>query len=453
MLTLAAFVLALGLLIAVHEYGHYRVAVACGVKVLRFSIGFGKPLFRWKIKGSSTEFVLAAFPVGGFVKMLDEREAPVPEEERHLAFNTQPLRSRVAIVAAGPVANLLLAVLLYAVVNWSGVQLPAAVLASPALGSIAAHAGLTGGEKIQRIGFEGDDLQDVDSFEDVHWTLTRGALEGRDVRMELSQFGSVSTSTVLLKLAQLDASEANTDLFKKIGVLGPYSRPIMGEVTVGAAADKAGLKQGDVVHQVGSVRVVDGQQLRQLIRASVLNGDAVESIWKINRAGAYLDILVKPEVRQEGDLMVGKIGAYVGAMPELVMVRYGPLDGLWRGMKHTWDVSMLTLKMMGKMVIGESSLKNLSGPLTIADYAGKSAGMGMTQYLLFLALISVSLGVLNLLPLPVLDGGHLMYYLWEGLTGKPVSDTWMEHLQRGGIAILLVMMAIALFNDITRLFS
>ena len=193
--------------------------------------------------------------------------------------------------------------------------------------------------------------------------------------------------------------------------------------------------------------------MRQLIRASVLNGDAVESIWKINRAGAYLDILVKPEVRQEGDLMVGKIGAYVGAMPELVMVRYGPLDGLWRGMKHTWDVSMLTLKMMGKMVIGESSLKNLSGPLTIADYAGKSAGMGMTQYLLFLALISVSLGVLNLLPLPVLDGGHLMYYLWEGLTGKPVSDTWMEHLQRGGIAILLVMMAIALFNDITRLFS
>ena len=453
MLTLAAFLLALGLLIAVHEYGHYRVAVACGVKVLKFSIGFGKPLFRWKIKGSSTEFVLAAFPVGGFVKMLDERESPVPEDQRHLAFNTQPLRSRVAIVAAGPVANLLLAVLLYAVVNWNGVQLPDAVLASPAVGSIAEQAGLTGGEKIQRIGFDGDDLHEVDSFEDVHWILTRGALEGRNVRMEMNKTGSGTTLNILLKLAQLDASEANADLFKKIGILGPYSRPLIGEVTVGAAAEKAGLKQGDVVFQFGAIRVVDGQQFRQLIRASVLNGEAVAAVWKINRSGADLDILVKPEVRQDGELMVGKIGAYVGAMPEMVMVRYGPLDGLWRGMNRTWDVSMLTLKMMRKMVIGEASLKNLSGPLTIADYAGKSAEMGVTQYLLFLALISVSLGVLNLLPMPVLDGGHLMYYLWEGITGKPVSDVWMEHLQRGGIAILLTMMAIALFNDITRLFS
>lgn len=453
MLTLAAFVLALGLLIAVHEYGHYRMAVACGVKVLRFSIGFGKTLVRWQPKGSATEFVVAVFPLGGFVKMLDEREAPVADAERHLAFNTQPLRSRVAIVAAGPVANLLLAVLLYAVVNWSGVQHPAAILASPEAGSIAEHAGLVGGERVQRAGFEGGELQGVESFEDLRWFLTRGALEGQDVRLEVTGPARATRGDLLLKLSDMDASEANADLFRKIGVVGPFTRPVIGEIVVGAAADKAGLRDGDVVRQVGSVPVVDGQQLRQLIRSSVLNGQAVSAVWKITRAGTELEVTVKPETRQDGEFLIGRIGAYVGAMPELVTVRYGAADGLWRGMVRTWDVSVLTLRMMGKMLVGEASLKNLSGPLTIADYAGKSAGMGLTQYLLFLALISVSLGVLNLLPLPVLDGGHLMYYLWEGITGKPVSDAWMERLQRGGVAVLFVMMSIALFNDITRLFG
>ena len=453
MLTIAAFVLALGLLIAVQEYGHYRMAVACGVKVLRFSIGFGKTLFRWQPKGSSTEFVIGAFPLGGYVKMLDEREAPVADGERHQAFNTQPLRSRVAIVAAGPVANLLLAVLLYAVVNWSGVQYPAAILASPVAGSIAAHAGLIGGEMVQQAGFDGDELQDVKSFEDLRWFLTRGALEGQDVRLLVVRPARGASDDVLLKLSAMDARDADAQLFRKIGIVGPFSRPVIGEVVVGAAADKAGLRDGDLVRQVGSVPVVDGQQLRQLIRTSVVQGEAVPAVWKISRAGAELEVLVKPETRQDGELVIGKIGAYVGAMPELVMVKYGATDGLWRGMIRTWEVSVLTLKMIGKMLVGEASLKNLSGPLTIADYAGKSAGMGLTQYLLFLALISVSLGVLNLLPLPVLDGGHLMYYLWEGITGKSVSDAWMERLQRGGVAILLVMMSIAIFNDITRLFG
>jgi regulator of sigma E protease len=451
MLTLAAFVLALGVLIAVHEFGHYRMAVACGVKVLRFSIGFGKPLFSWQPKHSPTEFSVGAFPLGGYVKMLDEREGAVPDGERHLAFNTQPLRSRVAIVAAGPLANFLLAVVLYALVNWTGVQHPAAILASPEAGSVAERAGLRGGERVARAGFDGAEFQAVASFEDLRWLLTRGALEKRDVRLSLAAPAGSGGDDIVLRLSDMDVSEASAYLFRRIGLIGPFTRPVIGQLVTGAAADRAGLREGDVVLRVGLVPVVDGQQLRQLIRASAAKGPAASSVWKISRGGMDIEVAVKPDTQQDGELRIGRIGAYVGAMPELVLVRYGAFAGLWLGVTRSWDVSALTLRMMGRMLVGEASLKNLSGPLTIADYAGKSAGMGLTQYLTFLALISVSLGVLNLLPLPVLDGGHLMYYLWEGVTGKPVSDAWMERLQRGGVAVLVVMMAIAIFNDINRL--
>ena len=456
MLTIVAFIVALALLIAIHEYGHYRVAVACGVKVERFSIGFGKTLFRWQPKGSPTEFVIGMLPLGGYVKMLDEREAPVAEHERHLAFNNRPLRQRAAIVAAGPAANLLLAVLLYAMVSWVGVQEPRAVLSMPAVGSIAGKAGLRGGELVTRAGVEGEALQPVQSFEEFRWLLTQAALNGQNVQLELqatAAAGQTALQELRLPLGGMAASEVDAQLFRKIGIVGPWTPPVIGEVMPDGAAAAAGLRAGDTVRRIGATDIVDGQQLREAIRASVQGTQPVQKNWTVERNGSTVTLNVTPAALQDGAAVVGRIGAYVGGAPEFVTVRHGPFTGLWKGVVRTWEVSVLTLRMMGKMVIGQASLKNLSGPLTIADYAGKSASLGLTQYLTFLALISVSLGVLNLLPLPVLDGGHLMYYLWEGVTGKSVSTAWMERLQRGGVAVLLVMMSIALFNDVSRLFG
>jgi regulator of sigma E protease len=434
------------------------VAVTCNVRVLRFSVGFGKTIFRWKPRkprpGQDTEFVIGAFPLGGYVKMLDEREAPVAEEERHRAFNTQPLKHRAAIVAAGPAANLVLAILLYAAVNWMGVQEPQPILGTPVTESMAAQAGLRGGERVERAGLQGEEPTPVRSFEDLRWMLTRGALDGQDLRLTVTADSPGGAREVLLPLSQVDAREADAQLLRKVGIVAPWSPPVLGEVMAGGAAQRAGLLKGDRVLAVGETPVGDAQQLRDMIRAQVQGGKAVSATWEIERAGRRLQLPVTPELVTEGGAPAfGRIAAYVGIPPAMLTVRHGPVDGLWRGVVRTWEVSALTLRMMGRMVIGEASVKNLSGPLTIADYAGKSASMGFTQYLLFLALISVSLGVLNLLPLPVLDGGHLMYYLWEAVTGRSVSDAWMERLQRGGVAVLLVMMSIALFNDFARLFG
>ncbi|MCB2016381.1 MAG: RIP metalloprotease RseP [Hydrogenophaga sp.] len=452
MITVIAFVVALGLLIAVHEYGHYRMAIAYGVKVLRFSIGFGRPILKWTKAGSSTEFTIGLLPLGGYVRMLDEREGPVEPDERHLAFNTQPLSARAAIVAAGPLANLLLAATLYAAVNWIGMEEPEAVLGAPVAGSLAADAGLVGGEQVWEIAAGQEAAVPVRSFEDLRWRLTQAALGGEDVRLKVSRSKDGPVNEVGLSLSQIDVREADAGMFQRIGILFPWSEPVMGEVVAGGAAQAAGLLPGDHVLSVDGKRVSDGASLRQMIRSAVdVQGHTSTQSWEIARDGQTRRVVVTPRPEKAGSAWIGRIGAFVGGAPTMTTVRYGLFDGLRLGVQRTGEVAWLTLKMMGKMVVGQASLKNISGPLTIADYAGKSASMGVTAYLVFLALISVSLGVLNLLPLPVLDGGHLMYYLWEGFTGRSVSEVWLERLQRGGVAVLLALMCVALFNDISRL--
>ena len=451
MLTLIAFIVALALLIAVHEYGHYRVAVACGVKVLRFSIGFGKPIWR-RQSASGTEFVVAALPFGGYVRMLDEREGPVPVEERHRAFNNQSLRKRTAIVAAGPAANLLLAVLLYALVSWTGVQAPQPVLSQPTTGSVAEQAGLQGGERV--LGTYGSDgrLRPLESFDELRWRLTRAALDGQDLRLSVAEREGLPGREVLLGLSSLPVRDADARLFERIGIVAPWSAPEVGALMAGGAAEASGLQPGDLVQQVNEQVVQDGQHLRLLFRSAVTEqGQAVTQRWTVLRDDRVLEILVTPRPERVDDAWVGRVGAYIGSPPAMVTVASGPVEGLWHGLVRTWEVSALTLKMLFRMLTGEASLANLSGPITIADYAGKSASMGLSSYILFLALISVSLGVLNLLPLPVLDGGHLMYYLWEAVTGRPVSDLWMDRLQRGGMVLLLGLMSLAVFNDVARL--
>lgn len=452
MLTLAAFVVGLGLLIAVHEMGHYGMAVLCRVKVLRFSLGFGPVLFRWQPRRSPTEFVLCVFPLGGYVRMLDEREAPVAPNEQHQAFNRRPLGARALIVLAGPLANLLMAAALYAAVQWSGLTLAAPVLAQPPADSMAAKAGLHSGDRVLQAGTSPDVLYPVESFDRLRRWLAQAALEGRDLHLRVMD-AQGERRKAQLSLSPLQNRDLDEALWRHIGIVAPASRAVIGEILPGGAAHRAGLLPGDLVVRVGPTDVVDSSHLRELIRASDGPVSVRRQHWVVVRHGQELAFIVELDVRQEGAVRTGRLGAYVGEAPELVYVRQGFGSGWEQALIQTVETSALTLRMMGRILIGQASLSHLSGPITIADYAGRSANQGWRSYLLFLAMISVSLGILNLLPLPVLDGGHLMYYLWEWLTGHPVSEWWLIRLQRVGIMMLALMMAIALVNDLTRLLN
>ncbi len=449
--TVLAFLLTLGILVVIHEYGHYRVAVACGVKVLRFSVGFGRVLWRRQASPDSTEFVLCALPLGGYVRMLDEREGDVAPGEMSKAFNRKPLLQRAAVVVAGPVANLALAVLLFASAYWIGVDEPKALLAPPAAGSLADKAGLRAGDWLRAASTDGQSWTELRSMNDFRWQLTQTALERGALQLQVSDADGRGARNVNLDLAQVDPLEVDNNFVRKAGLAGLASEPVLSDIKSGGPADLAGLRNGDRVLRIDGQPVVDALQVVQWVRASLVNGQARPMQWVVERAGVSTSVQVTPRVMRDGGQVVGRIDARPGQPPAMATVQLGVWEGLVRGADRTWELSVLTVKMIGRMLTGEASIKNLSGPLTIADYAGQSVQQGLPYYLGFLALVSVSLGVLNLLPLPMLDGGHLMYYIFEGITGRPVSDEWLGRLQRGGIAVLLMMMSVALFNDVSRL--
>jgi regulator of sigma E protease len=451
MIYVFGFILTLGILIVIHEYGHYRVAVACGVKVLRFSVGFGRVLWRRQATPQSTEFVLCALPLGGYVKMLDEREAPVAPDQLDAAFNRKPLWQRTAIVAAGPIANLLLAVFLFAASYWIGTDEPKAVMGAPVAGSLADRAGLRAGDWARATSRDGVEWHDVRSMIDLRWAVTQAALRAEPLQLMVTDRAGHGRRTVALPLDSINTQDVDAKTMQRIGLGSAFSEPVLGKVVAGGPADKAGLMAGDRVLSIDDTPVIDGGSLRSTIMASGRDGTARPMHWKVDRAGRTVELTVTPNVVADNGKTVGRIELVPGQPFETVTVRYGVFEGIAQGASQTWQMSVMTVKMLGKMVIGQASLKNLSGPLTIADYAGQSVRLGLPYYLGFLAVVSVGLGVLNLLPLPVLDGGHLMYYLFEGVTGKPVSELWLDRLQRGGVAIMLMMMSLALYNDVARL--
>ena len=447
---LIPFALALGLLILVHELGHYLVARWCGVKVLRFSIGFGKPLLRRTAGRDGTEWVLAAFPLGGYVKMLDEREAPVAAPELHRAFNRQSVYRRFAIVAAGPLANFLLAIALYWGLFVAGTEelKPRVTLSdTPA---IAQAAGVREGDLVVAV-----DEEPVRSWQDLRWVLLRHALDSREVMLRVRTLEDVEAFR-RLDLSGVAIDEGGTDLIARLG-LRPW-RPaipaVIGRVADGSAAERAGLQDGDRVLAIAGTPVVAWSDLVRLVREAP--GRALD--FEVERGGEAVKLVITPEAAEEGGAQIGRIGvgvaeAAAGGIAMFGEVRYGVLEGLSRAVQQTWETSVLSLKMIGRMLTGEVSWKNLSGPVTIADYAGQTAQLGWTHYLKFVALISISLGVLNLLPIPVLDGGHLLYYTVEIIKGGPIPERIMEVGQQIGLALLVMLMAFAFYNDLNRLIS
>lgn len=448
--TLFFFIIAIGLLISIHEFGHFWVARKAGVKVLRFSVGFGKVLWSYRSKADATEYVLSAIPFGGYVKMVDEREGEVSPEDLPFAFNRQTLRARAAIVAAGPLSNLALAVALFwgaLVIGETGIK---PILGTIEQNTLAAGAGFA----------EGDEILSVNDKVTPTWTealsvIIASALDGnQEINIGIKSLDD-RQQVKILKLADSDTENPEA-LYKHLGFKpwSPKLKPVIGQILPDSAALAAGLKKGDLIISADGTALQDWMQWVDAVKKHP--GAAMQLI--IERDGVHLPITITPKSVQTEQQTEGKIGASVYVPEDLMKsmtVEYSlsPLAAIPAAFETTYYYSWTTLKMMGKMLVGKASVENLSGPISIAQYAGQSASMGLVHFIKFMGLVSVSLGVLNLLPVPVLDGGHLLFFAIEGAKGSPISEKIQLMFQQIGIALLITLMALAMFLDMQRLFQ
>lgn len=438
---------ALGVLVTFHEFGHFWVARRCGVKVLRFSVGFGMPLLRWHDR-QGTEFVIAAIPLGGYVKMLDEREGEVPTDQLDQSFNRKTVRQRIAIVAAGPIANFLLAMFFFWVLAMLGSEQVRPVIGAVEADSIAAKAGLAAGQEIVAI-----DGESTTGWGAVNLQLVRRLGESGTVKVVVREQDSSAETPRELVLDRWLQGADEPDPIKSLGIRiwRPSLPPVLAELDPKGPAQAAGLKTGDRLLALDGQALGDWQQVVDLVRVR----PDTKIVLKVEREGAQIDVPVTLSLRGEAKAAGGYLGAGVKS-PEwppsmLREVSFGPLEAIGEGAKRTWTMSVLTLESLKKMLFGELSVKNLSGPITIAKVAGASAQSGVADFLNFLAYLSISLGVLNLLPIPVLDGGHLLFYLVEWVRGRPLSDRVQGWGIQIGISLVVGVMLLALVNDLGRL--
>jgi regulator of sigma E protease len=440
--TALAFLLALGPLIIFHELGHYVVARLCGVKVLRFSVGMGKVVWSRRFGPDQTEWAISVLPLGGYVKMLDSRDPDAPplqagDEARE--FTRKSVWKRIAIVAAGPLANFILAIVLFAGLFMHGIAEPGTRIRFMAETTPAWQAGLRGGDQIVAVNGE-----PVAGWSGLSWEFISAALDKQDIRLDIER-PSAGRMDVVLPASAFEGIDTDTDLLAATGITVARPLPVLGKILPGGAAESAGLQPGDLVTAIDGKPVADGIVFIELVRAAGSRPLEMTGL----RAGRPFTATVTPE--RDPASGHGRIKAEVALMPDMVTVANGPLEAVARAVRKTWETSALTVKMIGKMLTGEVSLKNVTGPITIADYAGQTARIGAVSFLIFVASISISLGVMNLLPIPVLDGGHLLYYSLEVLTGRPLPERIGNYAQRLGVAMLVMLMALAVFNDVARL--